>query len=218
MSSYTEVIVTCPKCNKEHSIRIWRSINTTLNPEMKAAVRDRSAFLFECSSCGEKKYMDYGFLYHQMEDRIMIHYASTNENANEIYEMLNGNDPTGMITDMKKDNYLIRIVRSQNELCEKIAIFDEGLDDRIIEIFKIYILVTFQKDHPDCKQIETLYFKNGEKNLIQILADGESYGAAEIPDKFYKELCEKYRGKFPDIREDDPYIDRHWALETMGIG
>lgn len=68
MSSHTKVIVTCPKCNKEHSIRIWRSINTTLDPEMKAAVRDRSAFLFECPSCGEKAYMDYGFLYHQMED------------------------------------------------------------------------------------------------------------------------------------------------------
>ncbi len=218
MSSHTKVIVTCPKCNKEHSIRIWRSINTTLDPEMKAAVRDRSAFLFECPSCGEKTYMDYGFLYHQMEDRIMIHYASTDENADEIYEMLNGNDPTGMITDMRKNNYLIRIVRSQNELREKIAIFDEGLDDRIIEIFKIYILATFQEDHPDCKQIETLYFRDGEKNLIQILADGESYGVSEIPDKFYKELCEEYRGKIPDIRKDGPYIDRQWALETMGIG
>ena len=218
MSSHTKVIVTCPKCNKEHSIRIWRSINTTLDPEMKAAVRDRSAFLFTCPSCDEKTYMDYGFLYHQMEDRIMIHYASTDENADEIYEMLNGNDPTGMITEMRKNNYLIRIVRSQNELREKIAIFDEGLDDRIIEIFKIYILVTFQKDHPDCKQIETLYFRDGEKNLIQILADGESYGVAEIPDKFYKELCEEYRGKIPDIRKDEPYIDRQWALKTMGIG
>lgn len=218
MSSHTKVIVTCPKCNKEHSIRIWRSINTTLDPEMKAAVRDRSAFLFTCPSCGEKTYMDYGFLYHQMEDRIMIHYASTDENADEIYEMLNGNDPTGMITDMRKNNYLIRIVRSQNELREKIAIFDEGLDDRIIEIFKIYILATFQEDHPDCKQIETLYFRDGEKNLIQILADGESYGVAEIPDKFYKELCEEYRGKIPDIRKDEPYIDRQWALKTMGIG
>lgn len=147
----------------------------------------------------------------------MIHYASTDENADEIYEMLNGSDPTGMITDMRKNNYLIRIVRSQNELREKIAIFDEGLDDRIIEIFKIYILVTFQKEHPDCKQIETLYFRDGEKNLIQILADGESYGVAEIPGKFYKELCEKYRGKIPDIRKDGPYIDRQWALETMGI-
>lgn len=63
-----------------------------------------------------------------------------------------------------------------------------------------------------------MYFRDGEKNLIQILADGESYGVAEIPDKFYKELCEEYRGKIPDIRKDEPYIDRQWALKTMGIG
>lgn len=35
MSSRTKVIVTCPKCNKEHSIRIWRSINTTLDPDLQ---------------------------------------------------------------------------------------------------------------------------------------------------------------------------------------
>lgn len=35
MSSHTKVIVTCPKCNKEHSIRIWRSINTTLDPDLQ---------------------------------------------------------------------------------------------------------------------------------------------------------------------------------------
>lgn len=218
MSSHTEATVTCPKCNKEHSIWIWRSINTTLNPEMKSAVRDRSAFLFECPSCGEKTFLNYGFLYHQMEDRIMIHYANTDENANEVYDMLSGNDPTGMMMDMRKHKYLIRIVRSQNEFREKLAIFDAGLDDRIVEIFKIYILAKFRKDNPDCNQIEALYFKEDDKNMIQIFADGESYGVAEIPDDFYKELSEQYSGKIPNMREAEPYINRQWALKMMGIG
>ena len=143
MSSHREITISCPKCKQDHPFVMWHSINTTLNPEMKAAVKDRSAFLFECPSCGEKTYVDYGFLYHQMEDRIMIHYANSDENAEAVYKMLTEDDPTGMLQDMRKENYLIRIVRTQNELREKIAIFDEGLDDRIIEIFKIYMLVTF---------------------------------------------------------------------------
>lgn len=217
MSSHREITITCPKCKQDHPFVIWRSINTTLNPEMKAAVKDRSAFLFECPSCGEKTYVDYGFLYHQMEDRIMIHYANSDENAEEVYKMLTEDDPTGMLQDMRKENYLIRIVRTQNELREKIAIFDEGLDDRIIEIFKIYILATFQKDNPDCKAIEILYFRDDDKNFVQIFADGKPQGVAEIPDEFYEKLCHKYSDKIPDIRKDEPYIDRQWALQAMGL-
>jgi len=217
MSSHREIIITCPKCKRYHPFVIWDSINTTLDPEMKAAVKDRSAFLFECPTCGEKTFVDYGFLYHQMEDRIMIHYANSDENAEEVYKMLTGEDPMGMIQDLRKENYLIRIVRTQNELREKIAIFDEGLDDRIIEIFKIYILVSLQEDNPGCKAIEILYFRDDEKNFVQIFSDGKPQGVAELPDKFYEELCQKYADKIPDIRKDGPYVDRQWALEAMGL-
>ena len=109
-----------------------------------------------------------------------------------------------------------RVLSGRYELLEKIAIFDAGLDDRIIEIFKIYILVGFQKDNPDCKKIEMLYFKD-DKNYVGVFADGKPKGTAEIPDTFYDELYQKYAGQIPDIRKDGPYIDRQWALQTLGL-
>ena len=71
MSQRREVSLTCPQCGKEHPFIIWNSINTILNPEMKEAVKDRSAFRFVCPDCGAKTYVDYDLLYHQMEDRII---------------------------------------------------------------------------------------------------------------------------------------------------
>ena len=139
MSKRCEVTITCPKCNEEHPFVMWQSINTQLDPEMRAAVKDRSAFQFICPTCGEKTYVDYGFLYHQMEDGIMIHYASSDEDAEEIYKMVTNKEQDGLFHDMLDADYLIRIVRSQNELREKISIFDEGLDDRIIEIIKLFL-------------------------------------------------------------------------------
>ncbi len=55
MSKNITEILKCPKCNQEHPFTVWQSINTTLDPEMKAAVLDRSALLFECPSCGKKR-------------------------------------------------------------------------------------------------------------------------------------------------------------------
>ena len=83
MSSHREINVTCPQCHKENSCVIWSSINTALDPEMKKAVRDRSAFQFICPDCGARTTLVYGFLYHQMEDHIMIQYAASDEAAEE---------------------------------------------------------------------------------------------------------------------------------------
>ena len=216
MSCEREISFTCPKCGKDHPFVIWKSINTTLDPEMKAKVKDRSAFLFECPSCGEKTYVDYGLLYHQMEDRIMIDYAVSDESAEEFIRSLNEEDPTGLLADIKK-GYLNRIVRSQNELIEKIAIFDEGLDDRIIEVFKIYVLYKFHNENPNCEDIEILYFRDQNKNCVQVIADGKNQAVAEISAEFYEELCQEYKDKIPDIRDDGPCIDRNWALQLMGL-
>lgn len=182
---------------------------------MKEAVKDRSAFRFVCPDCGAETYVDYDLLYHQMEDRIMIHYARLDESAAEIYQMLTKDDPEDMVQDMLRNHYLIRIVRSQNQLREKIAIFDAGLDDRIIEIYKIFILHTVQEKDPDCKDIEMLYYKDPteRKDFIQIIADGKTYGVVELKKSTYDELYDEYRDRLPDIRKDGPYIDRSWALE-----
>ena len=70
MSIRREISITCPECQKEHPFIMWESINTAIDPKMRSAVKDRSAFLFTCPTCGTKNYIDYGFLYHQMEDQI----------------------------------------------------------------------------------------------------------------------------------------------------
>ena len=81
----------------------------------------------------------------------------------------------------------------------------------------VFALATFQKDNPDFKAIEILYFRDDNKNLVQIFADGKPQGVAEIPNAFYEELCQKYADKIPDMRKDEPYIDRQWALQAMGL-
>lgn len=217
MSSHREINVTCPQCHKENSCVIWSSINTALDPEMKKAVRDRSAFQFICPDCGAKTNLVYGFLYHQMEDHIMIQYAASDEAAEEAYKMFTGDDPSGMIKNLLSSNYLIRIVRTQNELLEKLAIFDAGLDDRIIEILKIFTLASFQQQNPDEKPTEILFFSDQGKKIFQVIAGEKTCGAAEIPEDFYEKVRQMYQDKIPDIRADDPFIDRTWALEKLGL-
>ncbi len=86
MSRRREAVITCPKCHKEHPFVTWDSINVSLDLEMKDAVLDRSAFLFECPDCGEKTNVNYRTLYHDMEKQVMIQYAITDEDADNFYK------------------------------------------------------------------------------------------------------------------------------------
>lgn len=216
MSSKTTVEVTCPACGAKHKVSIWKSINTTLDPEMKQAVRDRSAFLFTCPSCGYQTHLSYGFLYHQMEDGILIHLANSEKNAEEIYKMIKDKDAVGFFSFADQD-YLIRIVMSDKQFREKLFIFDAGLDDRIIELYKIFVLAMFQKESEEVFDKIGLYFytDNDGKHYIQIIADNKTKGVVEMENDIYENLCRDYMPRLKDIRKDEPFIDRQWALEMM---
>ena len=219
MSMSGQVPITCQECGKESQFTIWKSINTMLDPEMKSKVRDKSAFLFTCPHCGHSVFVDYGFLYHQMEDQIMIHYAQTEEAVREIYDYYVGNESNELLKDFPdlQAKYLNRIVRSPNQLLEKLAIFDAGLDDRIIEICKVFILSEYLKQHPECSNPELLMFTDKEKgHIIQVIDNHKTAGYTALKDEYYTLIKNKFLPRLKDIREDrEPVIDQAWALKFM---
>lgn len=76
-----------------------------------------------------------------MEDRIMIYYVQNEEDYESACNMFSGEDMPEIFENLMAEKYLYRIVTSPGELREKIIIFDNGLDDRVIEIAKIFTLV-----------------------------------------------------------------------------
>lgn len=209
MSRAEMIKITCPKCQKDSDFRIWSSINTQLDPELKSAVRDQSVFLFECPECGEKNSINYGFLYHQMEDSMMIHYANSEENVQEILELYNNTD-NEMMKMMLDEGYLIRVVRSRESLLEKLAIFDAGLDDRIIEIIKLLYLVQFEEK----ENLDGVYFvKVGDEKVIEFVSNGRVLAHANFDEGIYSDIKKDFIDKIPPINKGDIIIDSSWAIE-----
>lgn len=217
MSSSSQQEITCPKCNRTSHFTMWRSINTTLDPEMKQSVRDASAFLFKCPHCGNITHVEYGFLYHQMEDQIMIHVATSEESAQEVLEMLFGNQLADMMKDFRMEShYLTRVVRSQNELREKLTILDNGLDDRIMELYKVFLLAHYQEKNPDVEKIVLLYFHEDDNHQgVQIFANDIPSGAFEFSPEMYQRVADSFLSSLVDIRDQEPVVDRQWALKFL---
>ena len=142
--------ITCPKCGKKTYFLVWDSINTMKNPEMKEKVRNDEAFRFHCPECGASALLNYNFLYHQQEDKVLIYVSADGEDASDMARIL---DQRGNAF----DGYRKRIVRSYNAFKEKLLILDAGFDDRIVEIIKSSVWDNVEAHYKD-KKIDEIYF------------------------------------------------------------
>ena len=139
MSMPDETVITCPACGNEQTFVIWQSVNVSLNSDLKEKILSGELVDFRCEKCAEKNRVAYPFLYHDMEQNLMIWlYPGDAPPSND-------SDGTGALASKLGEGYQYRWVQSYNELVEKIYIFDAGIDDRAFELFKSVL----RKQWPD---------------------------------------------------------------------
>ncbi len=216
MSKHSVEKITCPKCERESDFIIWNSINTTLDPEMKEKVRTGEAFAFCCPDCGNTAGVDYSCLYHQMEDEMMIYYIPEPSEIEEAYNMFRGKNKASEIMGDMQENYLYRIVQSKNELKEKLFIFDAGLDDRAMEIIKVFYMQRLTEDNPNL-EVDEIRFNASENDGIGLvfITEGKPVASCEISREFYDIIVKEYTSKMPDIRKDEIIINFDWAVNVF---
>ena len=118
--------VSCSHCRQQTEIEIRSSINTALDPELKARVKDGSLFVWECPYCGQRNLALYQTLYHDPDARLMVW-------------LLPGQaEPPQQVARAVKEleGYTLRLVREAGDLVEKVNIHDAGLDDTVLEMCK----------------------------------------------------------------------------------
>lgn len=85
MSMPERTLVNCEHCGGEYEFTWYRSINVSLDPELKEKVISGEIFKTKCPHCGKDSYMLFPFLYHDMEKNFMI-YVDTKERLEQGVE------------------------------------------------------------------------------------------------------------------------------------
>lgn len=134
MSSYKVHTIKCPKCGVEGKFTAWDSVNVDLMPKMKEKVVSGELFRWTCPECGETFTVPYPVLYHDMTNKIMVYHLLQRRNLSDS-GVVNLLGRRGLMAD-----YTLRNCYSIDDFREKIAQLEAGLDDRIIEFLKYYIL------------------------------------------------------------------------------
>ena len=209
--------IKCPKCGALHDFEIWVRINTDLDPDLGKKVKSGELFRTTCPFCGQQIDVVYPCLYHEMENKVMIYYApgaqamkdaaaAFDEGAEEI-SAKRGFDPT-------QRGYRNRVVGSLYDLQEKIAIFDAGLDDRIIEICKVMIGSELQQSQPEAAFDDLLFYQDSTGSRLALMRNGNAFASVSLPGDIYTAVGDHYKPLI-DRYGDEKVIDMEWVMNSV---
>lgn len=152
-TEYQTSKIKCPKCGRVSSAPVFDTLDLTEASDFtrKMALSGK-LFRFECPYCGKKRDLNYPI-------------TATDDNMGAIITVLNKNDKRGdykRILDVyrsleQEEDEKYRIVDTCQELSEKMRIFNDGLDDRVIEILKMLISEDIVEKKSELPNVRCVY-------------------------------------------------------------
>ena len=122
MTQQKTITVNCPACFEDGNFRIYSSIDTSETPAIKEDIFSREIFKFTCPSCGEEILVAYDCTYTDPDNKYIIALVSGMDQESTSALMVEG--------------HTLRIVTSINEFVEKIALCEDKIDDKVVELYK----------------------------------------------------------------------------------
>lgn len=147
MSKANTETITCPACQTHQSFVLWNSVNVTLDPTLRDKLRSGELTTFHCAHCGHTAEVVAPLLYHDMDKCWMFWLVPDGKLPKQA---------EGDLLSKHLPGYCLRLVRSRNELLEKLTIFDASLDDRLIAVVKL--LLRAQLEQHSGIENATLFF------------------------------------------------------------
>jgi hypothetical protein len=217
MSQSESITITCPACKEKQPFIVWHSVNVTLDPELKRQLLDRSLITFKCLKCGHTACVEQGLMYRDMDRKLMV-LRGRGAPEDTLAEALRP------LAAAIQADYTYRLVASINALIEKVAIWDAGLDDRVVEVVKSLLMGHI--DESQRGENPELFFgglyteANSEKMVEFILVNKSGSTSWAVPFEQTVGRCEaELRNVLPD-RESERgtwlWVDQQYAKKYVG--
>lgn len=198
----------CTSCGKEFPARVILRVDYGRPEDRDADLTDGSLFTFRCPHCGKDTYANHYLLWVDEGRTVAVCNLTCEEEKNAVDEALSALNSFGRETTLRR-----RFVQSPARLCEKVQIFSEGLDDRVVEIVKLYLAEEVRRTHPEKTLTDVLFYP-----------DGDGYGVLfQCPDgdlfvQIDKETLSAASAQFCFAEPAPEVVDAAWAISYLTGG
>jgi len=211
MSIPKKMTVKCSKCGAEIDVTVFESVNTDFADDITEQITSGDLFNAKCGKCGFVSHLEYDVLYHDVKHGAMIWvlHDTTPEYSGRVVELRNSANILGYKT--------TRIVNNMNELRQKVACLENGRDDRIIELCKVFIAYNLLSKQPDFDFNNAFYTTFLGKERVFLYDKNGQELSCELTDDTYSLLCEMYYNSEYASEFEDYYalVDYDWAESIL---
>lgn len=204
-------IYICDGCHRKNEFDVTEYVNAQENPALKEQLVSGRLFLQKCPSCGHENIVVSSMLYEDPDLHLIVEMVpqGDHEEGKRLERTYSGS--------VVSENYRKRVVHEPNDLLEKIAVFSEGLDDRVIEIMKISASVSILNQQNIV--VSDMYFSPSEKDReFDVLVKHEFYGTLPFRQDLYDAINESIIPQLNPHEASATLVDADWALEVIRSG
>lgn len=213
MAQFRTVSVVCPSCNKKEDIRLWEEINAEQDITAKNKILNGEMFQYRCKKCGYTTYTAHNCIYKDPKKNLMIYLAADGDVEGMSNAMDNVSKNAKVMAPIVISS-IRRIVLNTNSFREKILIFDNNLDDRMIELLKQMYVLSLSEDYPELQIRECYFCIVDNKWKLELITDDGRMFSVNMDKSIYDEFEEKYR-KIVDEIGNCYVVDEGYAMSVF---
>lgn len=210
MSIPKKMTVNCSKCGKPLSVTVFESINSDYSDTLPMQIMSGDLFNAECPHCKFVSHLEYDILYHDMRHGAMVWvlHQNTPEYATKLAELRS----TNMLP-----YKTLRVVEDMNALKEKVSCLENGRDDRIVELCKVFTVYNLLAQKPDFAFRNAFYTAISGKEIIYIYDEDGDFLCSDLSDKAYDYIKDLYLKSDYATKFNNNYaiFDYAWAEEVL---
>lgn len=204
----------CPRCRGQFVHETAGSADGAKDPEVKEKIFSGDFFTASCPNCGNVSAILLPFLYHDSEKHFMVQLIDEAEqdpfeNALSVMQ-----EEDEIREHALKNSWKMRIVRHPNELLEKILLFEDGKDDRAVELLKQMILPVL-KEQTGTDACGLLWSPSGDGAVFVVETEEGFIGEIPFEPERYRYAAEKILPGLDEVHLNSRRIDQEWAVQVL---
>ena len=151
-SRVTEGAIACPSCGKPSQVSMWDVLEADCNPERAGQLASGRLLVHTCPHCGALVPLDYPLFYIDRACKVAAFYPAGQGNLDAIetvFVQAVGRFHGIELSQLRKQEFAMRVVPERHQLPEKVLAWHAGLDDRLLEVLKASLLAELQARNPE---------------------------------------------------------------------
>jgi len=152
-----------------------------------------------------------------MTKKVLIQLVFSKKDADEFKSTISAAaDFKAGLPNVFGEDYLYRIVLSQNDLLEKVHLIDNDLDDRVVEVMKFMIRETARKENPEMHITKMLFVPDHPQSFV-IFTEEQGTLSFDFVMEMYNNIMESYHEILIEKSKDCWEIDQDWVVGSFSL-